>query len=46
VLLGRVRGWWLDTDGELPRNFHVWYHQGSHKVPGMCQLEKLLTRFR
>ena len=41
VLLGRVRGWWPDTDGEFPRKFHLWYHQGSHRVPGMCQSEKL-----
>jgi hypothetical protein len=43
VLLGRLRGWWLDTDGEFPRKFHTWYHQGSHKVPGMCRRESLLT---
>jgi hypothetical protein len=34
VPLGDVRGWWWDTDGPFPRNYHSWLSQYDGVLPG------------
>jgi hypothetical protein len=34
VPLGDVRGWWWETDGDLPRNYNAWFRQYDGNLPG------------
>ena len=38
VPLGDVRGWWWETDGDLPRNYHAWFREYDGNLPGACYL--------
>ena len=34
VPLGDVRGWWWETDGDIPRNYDAWIAQDDGSIPG------------
>lgn len=41
VPLGDVRGWWWETDGDLPRNYDAWFNEYDGSLPGDCSFIKL-----
>ena len=33
--LGNLRGWWWESDGDVPRNYHAWYRSYDGNLPGI-----------